>query len=268
MTTRQQLHRTTLSDHKVWGIAEQKLRIFIHQGNVKAEARESCPNQGYYCGQCPTSLSNGFCQHRIILQRARLFNKATIPSRFINATMGALRQQKSTPSIMKAITWIDKWCQLDPLPQKGILLSGPHGAGKSFVMAAVIRWLTLQRGISCLFAIFGLFLMKVKQRYNTGENDYELFENLFNADVLILDDVGSSRNSEWTNDVFKTIIARRYNDCAITFLTTNLSGGLSEEKNENDFSLWAGSHSTSRLNEMSYWLTFDGPDRRRLSQKI
>ena len=261
MTT-QQLQRTTRPDLKCDGIDEQKLRIFIQQGYVKAEISEPCPDQGYYCNKCPTSRSHGVCQYRIISQRVSLFNKATIPPRFINAAMESLRQQKSTPSIVKAITWIDKWCRVDPLPQKGMLLSGPHGAGKSFIMAAMVRWLTLQRGISCLFTMFGLFLMQLKERYSTGANDYELFDNLFNVDVLILDDVGASRTSEWTNDVFKTIIAQRYNDCAITFLTTNLSLGRSDKKTDNDFSLWAGQHSTSRLYEMCYWLTFDGPDKR------
>lgn len=250
-------------EQTIWSIEEQKLRIFDQDGKVRAQANE--PSQD--CDHCSSSSCSEVCEYRILSQRMRLFNKAAIPSRFIHATMDSLRQQRHrTPSPPKVITWLDTWCQQDPLPERGLLLSGPHGSGKSFVMSAVIRWLTLNRGIPCLFVDFGLFLMQLKARYTSGQNDYDLFNQLFTVEVLILDDVGSSRDSEWSRDVFTTIIARRYNDCSKTFLTTNLSINDHEKRQEKSLLRWTGLHSGSRLKEMCYWLSFDGIDRRMLEK--
>jgi DNA replication protein DnaC len=132
-------------------------------------------------------------------------------------------------------------------------------------MAALARSLTLQYGIGCLFVDFGHLLLRLKATFNGQGLEYEIFESLQQPQVLILDDVGSPRDSTWSRDVFQTIIAARYNACERTFVTTNLPIASSGAGPFSPFEKWAGPHCSSRLAEMCFWVPVDGLDRRRPS---
>ena len=129
-------------------------------------------------------------------------------------------------------------------------------------MAALARSLTLEHGIRCLFVDFGHLLLRLKATFNGQGLEYELFESLQQPQVLIMDDVGSNRDSTWSRDVFQTIIAARYNACGRTFVTTNLSITSMGAGSFSRFEKWAGPHCSSRLAEMCLWFLLDGPDRR------
>jgi DNA replication protein DnaC len=175
-------------------------------------------------------------------------------------TLQAERKRPDTsPSVKKAILWLYKWCTTQPLPQKGLLLTGTQGTGKSFAMAALLRHLTLSYATHALFLDFQQFIRDLKHCYHRKDNDYELFDKLRQKDVLVLDDVQPTRDSPWIREVLHTIIAQRYNDCSRTFLTTNLS--LYTELKD-----WATPHTYSRLKQMCYWLPFQGPDRRGIEE--
>ena len=110
---------------------------------------------------------------------------------------------------------------------------------------------------------FGDLLLRLKATFNGQGLEFEIFQSLQQPQALILDDVGSTRDSTWSRDVFQTIIAARYNACGTTFVTTNLPITSSGTSSFTPFEKWAGTHCTSRLAEMCFWFPVDGPDRRR-----
>lgn len=196
-------------------------------------------------------------------QPLTLFNQARVPAVFKNAVMASLEHDVGiSPSHRRAVQWLAKWSQTNPLPAQGILLSGPPGVGKSFAMAALVRRLTLERAIPALFLDFGQFLLQLKDCYNTAKNEYRLFEEVQQVTVLVLDDVGAGRDTEWSREVLKTIVTRRYNAMSLTLVTTNLAISSSSERGDCAFLKSVGPHCFSRLKEMCYWLIVDGPDRR------
>lgn len=233
-------------------------RIVTHQGLLQAKPTKPCPQNGH-CTWCDISLQGDECQYLHIQHRCDCFTQARIPARFESATVEALRitlqKTDTSPSITKATRWLIKWGHDQPLPQKGLLLTGTQGTGKSFAMAAIIRHLTLSYETQALFLDFQHFIRELKYCYHKKDNDYELFDNLRKNEVLVLDDVQPIRNSPWIREVLHTIIAQRYNDCSRTLLTTNL------EMN-GEFRQWTTMHTYSRLKHMCYWLPFNGPDRR------
>jgi DNA replication protein DnaC len=215
------------------------------------------------CSVCGDGEEPRCACHRLRLHCQR-FNATRIPAFLAHATFQVLESDPSSSrSMLRAVQWLKAWCSRDPLPPHGILLSGPQGTGKSFAMAALLRRLTLQQGVSCLFIDFAELLLRLKAGYSAQGSEYAIYEELVEPEVLVLDDVGSYRDSPWSHEVFQTIIALRYNACGRTFLTTNRLLPSSSDGSPAPFERWAGPHSASRLKQMCYWLRVDGPDRRR-----
>lgn len=204
------------------------------------------------------------CNCHRLKKRCTMFDAATIPALYIKASLQPLdNHNESSVSLRRTIKAVQKWARRERPPEQGLLLSGPNGVGKSFLMAALARSLTLERGISCLFMDFGNLLQRLKATFNGQGSEYEVLESLQQPQVLIIDDVGSHRVSTWSRDVFQNIIAARYNACGRTFVTTNLPITSIGADSFSRFEKWAGPHCTSRLAEMCFWIPVDGPDRRR-----
>jgi DNA replication protein DnaC len=231
--------------------------LVLAQGPVlKAEPAGTCP-------RC-TRWEDPSCDCHRLKQLCTLFDETMIPALYVNATLQSLElDDESSASFRGTVQAIQQWAQRKPPPEKGLLLSGPNGVGKSFLMAALARRLTLQRGMRCRFVDFGDLLLRLKATFNGQGLEYEIFDSLQQPQVLIVDDVGSTRDSTWSRDVFQTIIAARYNACGTTFVTTNLPIPSSGPGSFSPFEKWAGSHCASRLAEMCFWFPVDGPDRRR-----
>ena len=231
--------------------------VVLAQGPVlEAEPTGSCP-------RCSRWVDPSCHCHRL-KELCTLFNAATIPAFYINARLQPLEiHNESSPSLRKTVKAVQEWARRERPPERGLLLSGPNGVGKSFLMAALARSLTLERGMRCLFVDFGNLLLRINATFNGQGLEYELFESLQHPQVLIIDDVGSNRDSTWSRAVFQTIIAARYNACGRTFVTTNLSITSIGQGSFSPFERWAGPHCTSRLAEMCFWFPVDGPDRRR-----
>jgi primosomal protein DnaI len=217
-------------------------------------------------GPCPrcSRREEPSCDCHRLKELCTLFNAAMIPAFYIKATLQPLEiHNESSVSLRRTVKAVQEWARRERPPEQGLLLSGPNGVGKSFLMAALARSLTLEHGIRCLFVDFGDLLLRIKATFNGQGLEYELFESLHQPRVLIIDDVGSHRDSTWSRGVFQTIIAARYNACGTTFVTTNLPITSTGAGSLSGFEKWAGPHCTSRLAEMCFWFPVDGPDRRR-----
>jgi primosomal protein DnaI len=231
--------------------------VVLAQGTVlEAEPTGSCPR----CSR----WEDPSCDCHKLKEQCTLFNAAMIPAFYIKAKLQPQElHDESSSSLRKTVKAVQQWARRERPPERGLLLSGPNGVGKSFLMAALARSLTLERGMRCLFVDFGHLLLRLKATFNGQGLEYELFESLQQPQVLIIDDVGSNRDSTWSRAVFQTIIAARYNACGRTFVTTNLSITSMGAGSFSPFEKWAGPHCTSRLAEMCVWFPVDGPDRRR-----
>ena len=78
--------------------------------------------------------------------------------------------------------------------------------------------------------------------------------------MVVIDDLGNCRETEWADDVISLIISRRYNEKRSTIFTTNYF----DDGTENDLSKKIGYRLRSRLYTMAYPVIIDGTDRRRM----
>lgn len=124
---------------------------------------------------------------------------------------------------------------------EGLLLAGGVGCGKSHLAAAIVNEIVdnlhlpdndaemYGKGITppalprspVRFVSTLELLERLRAAYNSGENPQGILRPYKEAKLLILDDLGAEKPSEWVQERLFEIIDRRYNDCAPVVITTN-----------------------------------------------
>lgn len=125
----------------------------------------------------------------------------------------------------------------DPRGDKGLLVIGTIGTGKTHLAVGIIKELILNRGIQCLFYDYRELLKGIQNSYNPTVRTTELdvLRPVFETDVLVLDELGAVRPTEWVWDTVSLILNTRYNDNRTTIITTNFPDG-EERKRPGDSS--------------------------------
>lgn len=180
------------------------------------------------------------CDLRLARQRVALFNAASIGRRYVNATFETYMPQNKAQreALQRAQDFgrffrkppktgaASKRRDFRPAPAHGgLLFWGTVGTGKTHLALAIFRDLTLKRGIPCLFVDYGHLLMDLRRSFEAraGTTEAALMLPLVNAEVLIVDELGKGRNTDWELTVLDDLISRRYNANRVTLFTTNLS---------------------------------------------
>ncbi len=105
------------------------------------------------------------------------------------------------------------------LSKKGVYLSGSFGTGKSYIMTVLIKNLA-KLGYKCGYAYFPELLVTLKQEFNSS--DQTILNKIKKLDVLVIDDIGSEKISEWSRDeVLGTILQYRMDNNKFTCFTSN-----------------------------------------------
>lgn len=141
-----------------------------------------------------------------------------------------------------------------------LYLTGPRGTGKTHMAAAMIREIMLskspQRNTSIEWASAVDLLLKIRGSFQGGSDvsEEEIIDTYSICNLLVLDDLGAEKTTEWSLQTLYTIIDRRYREERQTIITSNLS--LDELADKLDDRI------ASRLSELCRVVVLTGPDRR------
>jgi DNA replication protein DnaC len=108
-------------------------------------------------------------------------------------------------------------------PEGWLVLKGGYGSGKTHLAAAIANY-RLDHGQLVLFINTPDLLDHLRATFSpSSEASYdERFEQIREAPLLILDDLGTQSNSEWAQEKLYQIFNHRYNARLPTVITTNL----------------------------------------------
>lgn len=120
---------------------------------------------------------------------------------------------------------------------KGLLLSSIPGTGKTHLCGAITNEL-LKNLTSVIFVVVPELLQHIRNTYGKGtETEAQIMYGLSECDLLILDDIGAEKKSDWTMEKLFTVIDSRYrNNQPIIFTTNCDSDDLEERIGERTFS--------------------------------
>jgi len=155
----------------------------------------------------------------------------------------------------------------------GLMLMGSCGVGKTHLAVAALEEIIL-RGHSGLFYDYRELLKEIQDSYNPESNSTEMgvLEPVLKAEVLLLDDLGSSKPSLWALETVGHILNTRYNEHRVTLLTTNFldvpqpmprMAGSRPAQTEDTLTDRVGARIRSRLYEMCRTVEICAPDYRR-----
>jgi DNA replication protein DnaC len=108
---------------------------------------------------------------------------------------------------------------------QGLLFTGNIGTGKTHLAVGIVKDLIRTRGIQCMFYDYRELLKEIQNSYNpqVQETEAEVLRPVMDAEVLVLDELGAIKPSEWVWDTVSHILNTRYNNQRTTIITTNLS---------------------------------------------
>lgn len=135
----------------------------------------------------------------------------------------------------------------------GLLLCGQVGTGKSFLAACIANEL-ISQGTPCLMTNFSRIISRVSEKFG---GDQKYLDDLNRFDLLVIDDLGAERDSEFTWEKVMNVIDARYRAGLPIIITTNLM-----PKEIYDPSDIRRQRVFSRLKEMCVCLEVKGADRR------
>src|SRR5205807_9421201 len=97
------------------------------------------------------------------------------------------------------------------------------GVGKTHLAVGIIRELIQQKGIGCLFYDYRELLKEIQNSYNpqVSATELSILRPVFEAEVLVLDELGAVKPTDWVWDTVSHILNTRYNDKRCTIITTN-----------------------------------------------
>ena len=198
-----------------------------------------------------------------------------IPKRFWEAELDNYQYENpsETDAYKEAMVFASSF---DPSEGKGITFVGTPGVGKTHLAVGILKKIYREKGIKGRFFDTKDLIYKLKALIEEGKTS-KAIRRILNYPLIVLDDLGSERLSEWQREIISYIISYRYNNLKSTIITTNFSL-TGEEKKDRRIKKTApdidlpkslmverlGPGTVSRIYQMTKVLYIKGRDRRRV----
>jgi DNA replication protein DnaC len=165
------------------------------------------------------------CDCVLQVQGERLLEAARIPRRYRDCELSNFDHDGQFQSLARAYLAAQRFVQQFPLETEGagLLLTGPIGCGKTHLAVGIAKELISQKAAGCLFYDYRELLKQIQNSYNSSvqATEMEVLRPVFDAEVLLLDELGAAKPTDWVWDTVSHILNTRYNDKRTTILTTN-----------------------------------------------
>jgi DNA replication protein DnaC len=240
-----------------------------------------CPACSATCPECDGSGYQYFtdelgqmlyreCVCRQLDRRIQLFNRSGIPARYSAATLENF-ERKHEAKLENVVATVLRFIKEYQTGGRGLGLVGEPGCGKTHLMVATVRELTLRHGIEARFIEFSHLLTELKRGFDDGVSDASQLLSLSAVPVLVIDEMGKDLSTTWQVGILDELVSRRYNAGATTCFTSNYPFAVTrapksaEREAIKSVSLEqrVGSRVFSRLVDMCELITVDAPDFRK-----
>jgi DNA replication protein DnaC len=188
---------------------------------------------------------------------------ANIPKRYLHCTLDNFAAYNE--SLEKAVAKAGRLVDAFPVIGQGLFLEGQPGVGKTHLAVAMLKQVIQSSGARGLFYDTRELLRVIRSTYDPSirTTELEILRPVMKADLLVLDDLGAEKTSEWVEETMNLIVNTRYNERRATIFTSNYPD-IPDDTEPNALVFRVGERMRSRLHEMCEFVIMDGADYREL----
>jgi DNA replication protein DnaC len=230
---------------------------------IDSSTTNDCPR----CSGSGWELSqDGNTVHRCACLNAaradRLLVEARIPKRYEHCDLDSYLPQHASQKTAKVFVqhFLDKYPQIDV----GLIFLGTCGVGKTHLAVSLLKQIIREKGDGGLFYDFRDLLREIQASWNSisQTSELDILRPVLDAKILILDELGANKPTDWVRDTIAHIINYRYNDKKLTIFTSNFLD-TPTKAGEETLTDRIGTRLRSRLYEMCKEVEIQGVDFRK-----
>lgn len=163
------------------------------------------------------------CDCMAAVRGERLLAAAHIPARYEHCELESFDTTGSRSGLASSLLAARRFVEEYPVERTGLLLVGDIGVGKTHLAVGILKLLIRDKSIPCLFYDYRELLKDIQNSFNpsVAETEMDVLRPVFDTEVLLIDELGAVKPSDWKWDTISDIINRRYNTQKTTIFTTN-----------------------------------------------
>jgi len=196
-------------------------------------------------------VSNVPCQYGVDIVFRRNCFYAGIPNKYVSREWGDYRVTSDNARAVKIAKYLS-----ENRPARGAFFYGATGTGKTY-LAALVAMDYVRDGYAVAFYDMPALFESIKRTFDSEESTSELLNRICESELLVLDDMGAERVTDWTSEQLYLIINRRYNANRPLVATANFDLEGLERRLGNDLN---AHRIISRLKEMCVQAFFGHDD--------
>lgn len=198
------------------------------------------------------------CECQKITKKEFIF----LPPRFSKCTFENFQTYKQA-QLFQAKKTAEEFAKKFPIVDFGLIFIGPNGVGKTHLACAILNKIHKEKNIKGLFLDYSNLNFQLKDKFfgNEEESTGSLIENFIEAPLLLIDDLGSVKPSNWFLDIVYEIINQRYLKNKVMILTSAYQ--ISEDSSKENLYSRIGDSLVSRILEVCKIVEIQAKDHRK-----
>jgi DNA replication protein DnaC len=194
---------------------------------------------------------------------SKLLADARIPPRYRKCDLDSFRDNND--SLAVAVRRARRFSEEFPVVDKGLFFLGKPGLGKTHLSVAILKAVIRRTNARAFFFDVRELLKEIRHTYNpvVRSTESQVIRPVMEAELIVLDDLGAEKTSEWVDETLNLIVNTRYNERRATLFTSNYP--VSEDLTDPDnLIVRVGYRMWSRLHEMCDFVEMKSLDYREL----